>query len=155
MERRRTTAALTSGYCFFALPPSIGFGDGSEHYRKKVGVMGSGPYRVTTNQALFCFDEDTHRMRLLEVVPGKTAGDIQEQVSFELLILPDLKEMKEPSAKDLRLLRKEGGPVGSFLKRKPSEVDIRIIQIRGEIIYTGDELWNEETLCSLNQAHGL
>jgi glutaconate CoA-transferase subunit B len=97
---------------------SIGFGDGSPDYRKKAGVMGSGPYRVITNQALFGFDEDTHRMMLLEVLPGKTAGDIQELVSFELLISPDLKEMKEPSADDLRILREECDPDGYFLKRK-------------------------------------
>ena len=97
---------------------SIGFGDGSADYRKKAGVMGSGPYRVITNQALFGFDEDTHRMMLLEVLPGKTAGDIQELVSFELLISPDLKEMKEPSADDLRILREECDPDGYFLKRK-------------------------------------
>jgi glutaconate CoA-transferase subunit B len=97
---------------------SIGFGDGSPDYRKKAGVMGSGPYRVITNQALFGFDEDTHRMMLLEVLPGKTADDIQELVSFELLISPDLKEMKEPSADDLRILREECDPDGYFLKRK-------------------------------------
>lgn len=97
---------------------SIGFGDGSPDYRKKAGVMGSGPYRVITNQALFGFDEDTHRMMLLEVLPGKTADDIQELVSFELLISADLKEMKEPSADDLRILREECDPDGYFLKRK-------------------------------------
>ena len=97
---------------------SIGFGDGSPDYRKKAGVMGSGPYRVITNQALFGFDEDTHRMMLLEVLPGKTADDIQAQVSFELLISPDLKEMKEPNEEDLRILREECDPDGYFLKRK-------------------------------------
>lgn len=91
---------------------------GSPDYRKKAGVMGSGPYRVITNQALFGFDEDTHRMMLLEVLPGKTADDIQELVSFELLISPDLKEMKEPNEEDLRLLREECDPYGYFLKRK-------------------------------------
>lgn len=31
---------------------SIGYGDGSPDYRDKAGVMGAGPYRVITNQAL-------------------------------------------------------------------------------------------------------
>ena len=97
---------------------SIGFGDGSPGYRRKAGVMGSGPYRVITNQALFGFDEETHRMMLIEVLPGKTPEDIQNLVSFELFISPELKEMKEPSAKDLRLLREECDPDGYFLKRK-------------------------------------
>lgn len=97
---------------------SIGYGDGSPEYRDVSGTLGSGPYRVITNQALFGYDEETRRMMLLEVLPGKTAADIQELVSFELLISPDLKEMQMPSDEDLRLLREEIDPEGYFLKRK-------------------------------------
>jgi glutaconate CoA-transferase subunit B len=97
---------------------SIGYGDGSPDYREKAGVMGSGPYRVITNEALFGFDENTKRMTLLEVAPGRTSEQIQEKVSFELLISPDLKEMEQPSAEDLRLLREECDPDGYFLARK-------------------------------------
>jgi glutaconate CoA-transferase subunit B len=96
---------------------SIGFGDGSPGYREKAGVLGAGPYRVITNQALFGFDEETRRMMLLEVLPGKTAQDIQDQVAFELLISPDLKEMEEPDDAALKLLREEIDPAGYFLKR--------------------------------------
>ncbi len=96
---------------------SIGYGDGSPDYREKAGVMGSGPYRVITNQALFGFDKETRRMMLLEVIPGKTADDIKELVEFDLLISPDLKEMDMPSEEDLRLLRDECDPDGYFLKR--------------------------------------
>jgi len=80
--------------------------------------MGSGPYRVITNEALFGFDDETHRMMLLEAAPGRTAEDIQKKVSFELLISPDLQEMKEPGAQDLKLLREECDPDGFFLARK-------------------------------------
>jgi len=97
---------------------SIGYGDGSPDYREKSGVMGSGPYRVITNEALFGFDDETHRMVLLEAAKGRTAEDIQKKVSFELLISPDLKEMAEPSDKDLKLLREECDPDGYFLARK-------------------------------------
>ena len=97
---------------------SIGFGDGSPNYRRKAGVLGSGPYRVITNQALFGFDDATHRMMLLEVAPGKTAEDIQDQVGFELLISPELKEMAVPSDDDLALLREQCDPEGYFLQRK-------------------------------------
>jgi glutaconate CoA-transferase subunit B len=97
---------------------SIGFGDGSKDYREKAGVTGAGPYRVITNQALFGFDEKTRRMVLLEVLPGKKASDIQDLVSFDLLVSPDLKEMAEPTAEDLRLLREVCDPDGYFLNRK-------------------------------------
>ncbi len=96
---------------------SIGFGDGSPDYRERAGVMGSGPYRVITDQALFGFDPETRRMMLLEVLPGKTTQAIQEMVEFELLISPDLKEMEMPSENDLQLLRKACDPEGYFLGR--------------------------------------
>ncbi len=97
---------------------SIGFGDGTPDYRQKAGVMGAGPYRVITNQALFGFDHETRRMMLLEVLPGMSASDIQELVEFELLVSPNLKEMTPPSEEDLRLLRETCDPDGYFLKRK-------------------------------------
>lgn len=96
---------------------SIGYGDGSPDYRDKAGVMGSGPYRVITNQALFGFDEETRRMKLLEVLPGVTPQEIQDKVSFELIIPPDVKEMKMPTEEDLKLLRQIDAE-GYFLKRK-------------------------------------
>lgn len=96
---------------------SIGYGDGSPDYREKAGVMGSGPYRVITNQALFGFDKETRRMKLLEVRPGFTPEQIQEMVDFELLIDPDVKEMAEPTEEDLRLLRDVIDAEGYFLKR--------------------------------------
>ena len=96
---------------------SIGYGDGSPEYRDKAGVMGSGPYRVITNMALFGFDEETRRMKLLEVKPGVTPREIQDLVEFDLIIPPEVKEMAEPTEEDLKLLR-EIDHEGYFLKRK-------------------------------------
>lgn len=97
---------------------SIGFGDGSSDYREKAGVMGSGPYRVITHEALFGFDEKNKRMMLLEAAPGKIPEQIQEKVSFALQVSTDLREMKTPTKEDLRLLREVCDPEGYFLSRK-------------------------------------
>jgi len=97
---------------------SIGYGDGSPDYREKAGVLGRGPYRVITNAALFGFEEKTRQMMLIEVAPGMTAEQIQERVDFELLISPDLKEMKVPSLEDLKILREVCDPDGYFLARE-------------------------------------
>ncbi len=99
---------------------SIGFGDGSPDYRERAGVMGAGPYRVITHQALFGYDKRTRRMMLLEVAPGLTPEDIQDKVGFELIIPKEVKTMQEPSAEDLKLLR-EIDPEGYFLKRRIEE----------------------------------
>lgn len=96
---------------------SIGFGDGSPDYRQKAGVCGSGPYRVITNRAVFGFDEATRRMKLLEVKPGLTPKDIQDLVSFELIIPSDVKQMVEPREEDLHLMRDVIDAEGYFLKK--------------------------------------
>jgi len=97
---------------------SIGFGDGSSDYREKAGVMGSGPYRVITHEALFGFGEKNKGMTLLEVAPGKIPEKIQEKVSCALQVSTDLREMKTPTKEDLRLLREVCDPEGYFLSRK-------------------------------------
>ncbi len=97
---------------------SVGYGNGSADYREKAGVLGRGPYRVITNAALFGFEEKTRQMMLIEVAPGMTAEQIQERVDFELLISPDLKEMKVPSLEDLKILREVCDPDGYFLARE-------------------------------------
>ena len=96
---------------------SIGFGDGSPGYREEAGVLGSGPYRVITDRAIFGFNED-RRMTLLEVAPGFTTADIQERIEFELVIPEEIKTMEEPTAEDLKLLREVVDPEGYFLNRK-------------------------------------
>lgn len=96
---------------------SIGFGDGSPDYRRQAGVLGHGPYRVITQQALFGFDEESRRMKLLEVKRGVTPQQIQDIIDFELIIPPDVKEMAEPTEKDLHILRDIIDREGFFLKR--------------------------------------
>ena len=97
---------------------SIGFGDGSAAFRKKSGVAGSGPFRVITHEALLGFDEQSRKMVLLEVAPGKSAQHIQEKVGFKLHLSPNLDAMPEPTEKDLKLLREVCDPEGYFLARK-------------------------------------
>jgi len=97
---------------------SIGYGDGSPDYREKAGVMGSGPYRVITDQAVFGFDEKTKRMMLLEVAPGLKSEDIQDKIDFELIIPEKIKKMEEPTDEDLRLLREVIDPQGYFIERE-------------------------------------
>jgi glutaconate CoA-transferase, subunit B len=73
---------------------------------------------VITNQALFGCDKNTWRMMLLEYLPGKNPGAIQDLVDFELLMAPDVKEMAVPTEHDLILLRTKCDPEGFFLRRK-------------------------------------
>lgn len=66
---------------------------------------GSCPFSVIMNGALFGFDEESRKMVLLEVAPGKSARQIQEKMDFKLNMAPNLRTMPEPTKKDLKLLR--------------------------------------------------
>jgi len=99
---------------------SIGYGDGSEGYRRRSGVRGSGPWRVVTHMALFGFDEATRRMKLLEVAPGIQVDDVLDRMDFEPIIPQEVKRMKEPTSKDLKILR-EVDPERLFLGRDIKE----------------------------------
>lgn len=116
----KTIAIMALESCCFVekldFVSSIGYGDGSPDYRRRAGVLGAGPYRVITDQALFGFDKETRRMMLLEVAPGKSTQDIIDQVGFELLISPNLKQMTEPGEEDLWKLRQQCDPYGYFLQ---------------------------------------
>lgn len=111
LEKRRFTKKLD-------FITSIGYGDGSPDYRQRAGVMGSGPYRVITDKAVFGFDDNTKKMMLLEIAPGQRTIDVQDKISFELAIPEKIRMMEEPSAEDLRLLREIIDPEGYFLKKK-------------------------------------
>lgn len=111
LEKRRFTEKLD-------FITSIGYGDGSPDYRERAGVMGSGPYRVITDKAVFGFDDKTKKMMLLETAPGQKTTDIQDKVAFELVIPDKVKTMEEPTAEDVRLLRGVIDPEGYFLRRK-------------------------------------
>jgi glutaconate CoA-transferase subunit B len=97
---------------------NIGYGDGSVDYRRRAGVLGSGPWRVITHMAVFGFDEATKKMMLLEAAPGYTINDILERMEFKPII-PDegVKMMTEPTTEDIKIL-KEIDPEGLFLARK-------------------------------------
>ncbi len=97
---------------------SVGYGNGSNEYRKRAGVKGAGPYKVITDKAVFGFDKETRRMTLLEIAPGLSLDDIRKNVGFELLISEKVKPMDEPGPEDLRLLREVIDPEKFFLGRE-------------------------------------
>jgi len=97
---------------------NIGYGDGSLSYRRHAGVLGSGPWMVVTDRAVFGFDEATKKMTLLEVAPGYTVNDVLERMEFKPMIPNEgVKTMPEPTAEDIKILR-EIDLEGLFLKRK-------------------------------------
>jgi glutaconate CoA-transferase, subunit B len=85
---------------------SPGYLDGSPQARERAGLPAhTGPYRVVTPMAMFDFEEQTHRMRLIATTPTVKVEDVLAEMGFEPLIASSLTEMAPPTADELTWLR--------------------------------------------------
>lgn len=89
--------------------------------REKEGLpRDTGPWRVVTSKALFGFDDETKRMKLIGVLKGLDVQDIINDMGFKPLIAERIEEIQPPTADELKILREE--------------IDPSRIIIRGELI---------------------
>jgi glutaconate CoA-transferase subunit B len=103
-EKRRFVAELD----FITSP---GYLDGSPQARENAGLPAqTGPYRVDTPMALFDFDEQTHRMRLIATTPTVTVEEVLAEMALEPLIAPTVAEMAPPTTDELTWLRERIDP---------------------------------------------
>ena len=84
--------------------------------REKAGLArGSGPYRVITNLAIYGFDEETKRLKLISLHPGTSLEDIREHSQFEIIVPDEVETSYKPTEEDLRILRQEVDPAGMVI----------------------------------------
>jgi glutaconate CoA-transferase subunit B len=95
---------------------SAGHLSGGAGERAALGMPGAGPQLVVTDKAIFRFDRDTGEMVLASVHPGVNAEDVQAEVSWPLKISPDLQSTEPPTAEELRLIREELDPEGTYTR---------------------------------------
>lgn len=81
-----------------------GYIDGPDG-RKKVGLPDGGPYRVITQLGVYCFDDETKRIKLLSLHPGVSVNDIKENSSMEIIIPDKLEISPEPTEEEIKILR--------------------------------------------------
>jgi len=93
---------------------SPGFLNGGDS-RKQAGLPGGGPKRVLTDKAVFGFDDQTHRLKLLSIHPGVTPDDLRANTGFELDIPRDLPLTPPPTEEEVRLIREELDPTGMYV----------------------------------------
>lgn len=96
---------------------SPGFLDGSPNARKRAGLVGKGPYRLITTKAILGFDDETHRMKLLQTLPGETVESVQAATGFKLMIDKNVSAFDPPTETELKLIREEIDPLGFFVKK--------------------------------------
>lgn len=91
---------------------SPGYLDGPDA-RERAGLpVGTGPYRVVTDQAVFGFDDETKRMKLLGIVAWANLEEVLAQMGFEPLIADELFTIEPPDDDELMILRTEIDPTG-------------------------------------------
>jgi hypothetical protein len=61
--------------------------------------------RVVSNLGVFDFDTPDHRMRLVSVHPGVGVAEVIEATGFELVIGPEVPTTRQPTGRELELIR--------------------------------------------------
>ncbi len=77
-------------------------------------ARGSGPYRVITQLAVYGFDDETKRMKLISLHPGVSIEQIKSSSQFEILMPEKIERTRPPSPEDCAVLR-EIDPLGISL----------------------------------------
>lgn len=104
-EARKLNEAVT-----FLTSPGYLRGHGP---REAAGLRG-GPSRVITDKAIFDFDPESKRMRLLSIHPGATREEVLANMNFQPILLDDLPFTEPPTAEQIRLIREEIDPEGMY-----------------------------------------
>jgi len=76
----------------------------------------TGPWRVVTSKALFGFDEETKKMRLLGVLKGLDPEEVIQGMGFTPLMAEKLLELEPPTEGELHLLREQIDPSGIIIR---------------------------------------
>ncbi len=91
---------------------SPGHLSGKPGQRLDLGLPGSGPHLVITNQAVFEFREG--EMTLSSIHEGSTVEEIQRQVAWPLKVAEDLQVTPLPSEDELSIIRNDLDPDGMY-----------------------------------------
>jgi glutaconate CoA-transferase subunit B len=95
---------------------SPGFLDGPGG-REKAGLpRDSGPWRVVTSKAVFGFDEETKRLKLLGVLKGLSGPEVLEGMEFRPLLEDPIEELAPPTEDEMRVLRQDIDPSGIVIR---------------------------------------
>ena len=77
--------------------------------------QGQGPTVVVTGLGVYGFDE-TGEMTLESLHPGVTLEKVRESTGWDLKVADDLRETEPPSDEELRLMREELDPEGTYTR---------------------------------------
>jgi len=88
---------------------SPGFLSGGDS-RARIGLPGGGPSRVLTDKAVFGFDAESKRLKVLSIHPGVTPEDLRDSTGFPIDVPRDCPLTPPPTEEEVRLIREELDP---------------------------------------------
>ena len=74
--------------------------------RAESGLPTGGMFRVVTDLAIFSFDDEERRMKVVSLNPGVAKNDVQDNTGFELIFDQQLGATAPPTETELAILRK-------------------------------------------------
>lgn len=111
LERRKFVNKLD----FMSSP---GYLDGTPGARERAGMpANTGPYKIITQEAVFEFDEKTHQMRLIAMMPWMTVEQVLSKMEFEPLVADKVERMEPPTEEQLTIIRAQIDPGGLTVSR--------------------------------------
>lgn len=97
---------------------SPGYLDGTPGARERAGLpANTGPYKIITQEAIFDFDEETHEMRLIAMMPWMTVEQVLAKMEFKPLVTDKVERMEPPTEEQLTIIRSQIDPGGLTVSR--------------------------------------
>ena len=78
---------------------------GGRWERERLRLEGGGPEKVITDLGIMEFDKETGEMILTHLHPGVTIEEVKQNTGWDIRVSEDLKITREPSERELKLLR--------------------------------------------------
>jgi len=112
---RQSARSFVERIDFRTSPGNVGGAANAARIRNEQGWLGRGPSVVVTDLGIWHFD-DTGEMQLDSLHPGATLERVRETIGWEPRIATDLAATPAPTDEELRLIRVELDPEGSYTK---------------------------------------
>lgn len=77
----------------------------------------TGPHKVITDIGVYGYHDQSKKMILISLHPGKTIDDVKKNSEFDILIHENVETTAEPSREELRVLRECVDPSGVIIGR--------------------------------------
>jgi glutaconate CoA-transferase subunit B len=112
---RQSIRSFVERIDFRTSPGNLGGAEQSERIRAEQGWLGRGPSVVVTDLGIYHFDDDGE-MRLDSLHAGAALDEARATIGWDLRVAGDLAATPAPSDEELRLIREELDPGGTYTK---------------------------------------